>query len=129
MQTILPHAELAPGDLIPSQFIADSATIIVEYAAFVDRPGAARDGWPVKQGEVRFLARAGLSDYPTNQGTPEESKVEDEVLIGAGLSFGLQRVSNHYRLTYLNQTQEDLLLYMRRVVVTGLTATASDIPQ
>lgn len=127
--SILPHNELAPGDLIPSQFNADSATIIIEYAAFVDRPGAARDGWPVKQGEIRFLARTGSSVYPSTQDTPEETKVEDEVLIGEGLSFGLERISDHYRLTYLNQTQEDLLFYMRRVVVVGLTATASDIPQ
>ena len=122
--SIIPHAELAVGDLIPSKFEADSATIIVEYAAFVDRPGNTRDGWPVVQGEVRFLARAGSTVYPSNQGSPEESKVEDSVLIGSGLIFGLQRVSNHYRLTYRNQTQEDLLLYMRRVVVTGLTATS-----
>lgn len=121
---ILPHAELAVGDLIPSKFECDSATIIVEYAAFVDAPGANRDGWPVKQGEVRFIARAGSSVYPSNQGAPEESKVEDDVLIGGGLTFGLQRVGNHYRLTYHNQTQENLLLYMRRVVVTGLSATS-----
>lgn len=127
--SILPHDELSPGDLIPSQFIADNATIIIEYAAFVDRPGRARDGWPVKQGEIRFLAREGASIYPSTQDTPEESKVEDPVLIGQGLSFGLERISDHYRLTYLNQTQEDLLFYMRRVVVTGLITTPSDTPQ
>lgn len=121
---IIPHAELSVGDLIPSKFECDSATIIVEYAAFVDAPGANRDGWPVKQGEVRFIARAGSSVYPSNQGSPEESNVEDDVLIGGGLTFGLQRVGNHYRLTYHNQTQENLLLYMRRVVVTGLTSTS-----
>ena len=120
----IPHAELTPRDLVPSTFIAESATIVVEYAAFVDAPGGARDGWPVKQGEIRFIARAGETSFPSNQGSPEEPKVEDDVLIGGGLTFGLERVSNGYRLTYLNQTQENLLLYMRRVVVTGLSSTS-----
>lgn len=123
---VFPHDELSDGDLIPSKFIAESATIIVEYAAFVDRPSGVRDGWPVKQGEVRFLARADDTTYPTDQGTPSEIKVEDSVLIGGGLTFGLTRVDDHYRLTYLNQTQEDLLLYMRRVVVVGLTSSSTE---
>lgn len=122
------HDELEPTDVHPTHFYVDSATITLEYAAFVDAPNGLKDGWPVKQGTVRFLVNEDATTYPTDQGTANEDTVEDSVLIGSGLTFDIQKNSNYYFLTYHNQTGNDLSIYIRRVVVSGLTST-NDVPQ
>lgn len=122
------HDELEPTDLHPTHFYVDSATITIEYAAFVDSAGGIKDGWPVKHGIVRFLVNEDATSYPTDQGTPNEDTVEDSVLIGSGLTFDIQKNNDYYFLTYHNQTGNDLSVNIRRVVVSGLTST-NDEPQ
>lgn len=123
------HYELEPDDVHSTHFYVDSAAITIEYAAFVDAPSRIRDGWPVKQGTVRFLVNGNTTTYPTDQGTTHEDAIEDSVLIGSGLSFGIQKNNDYYFLTYHNQTGNDLLIYIRRVVVSGLTSIDDDLPQ